>query len=83
MFKSSVKGYSVYDVYERPSIYKVKAENEILKEMEDLNGYGYHIISYNTCMFTCGYYYKDDLGRVHFVYHTKTRREDTILDSEV
>lgn len=74
-----VKGYSVYDVYERPSIYKVQAENAILDEMYSLNGYGYHIISYNTCMFTCGYYYLDDENKEHFVYHTKTKRIDSLV----
>lgn len=78
--RNNVKGYSVYDVYLKPSIYKVNAENHILDEMRELNGFGYHIISYNSCFFTCGYYYRDENNNKHFVYHTHTRREDTIIE---
>lgn len=77
-----MKYYSVYDCYAKPSIYKVNAERDIIEEMNSLNGYGYHIISYSIFMFTCGYYYNDENGKKHFVYHTKTRREDIIIESE-
>lgn len=73
--------YSVNDAYKtRPSIYKENAEKEILQEMHSKHGFCYRIISSNGFMFTCGYMINTDIGTI-LVYHTKTRRDEILLDS--
>ena len=51
---------SVYDAYNRPSIYKVRAEDDIKKAMREQNGGCYYIWSYNTCFFSCSYEYTEN-----------------------
>lgn len=73
--------YSVNNAYKtRPSIYKERAENDIIREMVDNNGYCYRIISSNGFMFTCGYMMNTENGTV-LVYHTKTKRVEILCDS--
>lgn len=53
------KKYDLTDCYKYNSHAKDVAEMYVIQRMQDLNGYGYKIISYNTNCFTCGYYIED------------------------
>ena len=58
----------VNDVYIRPSIYKERAERNILAYMLNNDGYGYRVMSHNA-QFTVGYIIRNDKGKC-FVYET-------------
>jgi len=74
---------SVFECYRtRPSIYKEQAENSIIAEMNDLDGYGYKVISHSGFVFTCGYLVRIEDKEV-LVYHTKTRREEILIDTDI
>ena len=70
----------VTDVYDRPSVNKLRAENNIIEYMLDNDGYGYRVMSYNTQMFTVGYIIQNDEGKL-FVYETAYRRYYLPLDN--
>ena len=70
----------VNDVYVRPSIYKERAERDILEYMLDQNGYGYRVMSYSTNFFTVGYIIQNDEGKL-FVYETAQHRYYLPLDN--
>ena len=59
----------VTDVYVRPSVYKLRAERNILDYMLYNDGYGYRVMSYNTSFFTVGYIIRNEKGKC-FVYET-------------
>ena len=59
----------VNDVYARPSVYKERAERNILAYMLNNDGYGYRVMSHNAQMFTVGYIIQNDGGKL-FVYET-------------
>ena len=63
----------VNDVYARPSVYKERAERNILDYMLDQNGYGYRVMAHNAQMFTVGYIIRNDEGKL-FVYETAQHR---------
>ena len=69
----------VNDVYVRPSVYKERAERNILDYMIDQDGYGYRVISHNTSFFTVGYIICNDGGKL-FVYETAQHRYYLPLD---
>ena len=69
----------VNDVYARPSIYKERAERNILDYMLYNDGYGYRVMSYNTSFFTVGYIIQNDEGKL-FVYETAQHRYYLPLD---
>ena len=69
----------IKDVYARPSIYKERAERNILDYMLDQNGYGYRVMSHNAQMFTVGYIICGDEGKL-FVYETAQHRYYLPLD---
>ena len=69
----------VNDVYARPSIYKERAERDILEYMLDQDGYGYRVMSHNAQMFTVGYIIRNDEGKL-FVYETAQHRYYLPLD---
>lgn len=75
--------YARYDslaqCYKNCSWAKEKAENEILREMCNNNGYDYRICGFNSCTFSCAYRYKDNQGYEHLVYHTHINRFDFIV----
>nr|DAT33547.1 MAG TPA: hypothetical protein [Caudoviricetes sp.] len=45
----------VHDCYDKPSAAKDAAENRILNEMIERNGYGYTVTGYNCMRFSCAY----------------------------
>ena len=59
----------VNDVYARPSIYKERAERNILDYMLFNDGYGYRVMTHNAQMFTVGYIIRNEKGKC-FVYET-------------
>ena len=63
----------VTDVYDRPSVYKLRAENNIIEYMLFNDGYGYRVMSYSTSFFTVGYIIQNDEGKL-FVYETAQHR---------
>lgn len=77
---ASTHGFSsVRLAYTKPSMAKVYAEDAILREMADYNGYSYYITGHNSSHFTCGYKYRDSEDREHLVYHTYANRFDIAL----
>ena len=70
----------VNDVYVRPSVYKERAERNILDYMIDQDGYGYRVMSHNSQMFTVGYIIQNDEGKL-FVYETAQNRYYLPLDN--
>ena len=61
--------YTLRHVYESPSIHKVIAFEDIIKEVYIHNGYDLKVISYNAQMFTCGYMVELH-GDTYFIRHT-------------
>ena len=61
--------YGLRDVYERYSTAKAVAEEDILREMRNRNGYGYKILGAHSCTFSCAYLYDVD-NTTFIVYHT-------------
>lgn len=47
--------HSVEDFYSRPSYNKISAERKCIERMNEINGYGFRILSGNSSFFTCGY----------------------------
>lgn len=68
--------YSLDDVYANYSVYKARAERDILDEMRKANGWGYRILGANTCTFSCAYLKanKED-GQIEIVYHTAQNKK--------
>lgn len=67
--------YSLNDAYKSYSVYKARAEQSILNEMQKNGGWGYRILGANSCQFSCAYLInnKDD-GNIKIVYHTASNR---------
>lgn len=61
------------DCYKNCSWAKQHAENIILKEMCNNNGYEYTIIGFNSCTFSCAYKYRKN-GIEYLVYHTHANK---------
>ena len=70
----------VNDVYVRPSVYKERAERNILSYMLNNCGYGYRVMSHNSQMFTAGYIIRNDEGKL-FVYETAQHRYYLPIDN--
>lgn len=66
----------------RPSQAKETAEQQILQEMRENGGFLYRIISHSGFVFTCGYLVETEEGKEILVYHTKTRREEILIDGD-
>ena len=73
---------SVMDAYRtRPSTAKLEAEKRILKEMQELNGYGYIIMSASNWFFSCAYAVETTAGTM-LIYHTKGNRREILFDGQ-
>lgn len=64
---------SIYDVYERPSVYKENAFYDIESDCKDVHGYGLHIISYNVNFFSTCFYVRLD-GTLYKIVDTPSKR---------
>lgn len=63
--------YSLDDVYSNYSVFKARAEKDILTEMVEANGWGYKILGANSCAFSCAYLRQNAKnGQIEIVYHT-------------
>lgn len=63
--------YSLADVYANYSVFKARAERQILDEMESVSGWGYKILGANSCTFSCAYLKQNEIdGQIEIVYHT-------------
>jgi hypothetical protein len=62
--------YCLDDVYATYSVFKARAEKQILNEMESVGGWGYKITGANSNTFSCAYLMTDADGVVKIVYHT-------------
>ena len=71
--------HDIYDLYDRPSYYKIRAEQMILNEMLDNNGYDYRICGGNSCTFSCAYRMIKGNHEI-LVYHTAQNRYEIVLD---
>lgn len=68
--------YSLDDMYTNYSVFKARAERDILNEMEKENGWGYKILGANTCSFSCAYLKQDaNDGNIKIVYHTAQNKK--------
>ena len=74
-------GRTIHHVYGRMSYEKLRAWEQIQDEMSRHDGFGLTILSYNAYMFTCGYFYYNDLGQKILVHRTPTKREEYITES--
>ena len=70
----------VDDVYVRPTVYKERAEDNILEYLHDHNGYGYRVMSFNPRSFTVGYIIKMPKASF-FVYETEYHRYYLLIDN--
>ena len=51
---------SIFNAYNKPSIYKERVENHIKQEMADNNGFNYIIWGHNCMAFCCSYEFIKD-----------------------
>ena len=65
----NARHHSVYDLYKAPSLAKTRAEQMILAEMRENDGYDYKVIGGNSMTFSCAYKYDTSDGYC-LVYHT-------------
>lgn len=64
---------SLYDVYERPSVYKQNAFYEIESDCKAVHGYGLHVISYNVHFFSTCFYVRLN-GVLYAIVDTPSKR---------
>lgn len=64
---------SLYDVYNRPSVYKENAFYDIQNNCKAVHGYGLHVMSYNTSFFSTAFYVKLD-GTLYKIVDTPSKR---------
>lgn len=62
--------YTLDSVYGKYSIYKKRAFEWCEDVMKNHKGFSLKIISYNTCIFTCGFEFFDENGKRFFCYIT-------------
>ena len=68
--------YDLYDAYNTTSGAKRRAWWGVNNDMQSVNGWGLKIISYNTCMFSIGYLYRNKAGALMFHYETNATRDE-------
>lgn len=64
---------SIYDVYERPSVYKENAWYDIESCCKAVHGYGLHVTGYNVNFFSTAFYVRLD-GTLYKIVDTPSRR---------
>lgn len=64
---------SLYDVYERPSVYKENAFYDIKSDCKAVHGYGLHVTSYNVNFFSTCFYVRLD-GVLYAIVDTPSKR---------
>ena len=67
---------SLADAYTSYSVFKARAEKQIINEMESVGGWGYKILGANSCTFSCAYLKQNEAnGQVEIVYHTAQNKK--------
>lgn len=64
----------LYEAYGSYSCYKARAEQEILQEMAEMDGYSFRITGAGSCFFSCAYKMKHE-GSEYIVFHTPSDRK--------
>lgn len=64
---------SLYDVYERPSVYKENAWNEIESDCKAVHGYGLHVTGYNCNFFSTAFNVRLN-GTLYKIVDTPSKR---------
>lgn len=64
---------SLYDVYERPSVYKENAWDEIESDCKAVHGYGLHVTGYNCSFFSTAFNVRLN-GVLYEIVDTPSRR---------
>lgn len=64
---------SLYDVYERPSVYKQNAWHEIESDCKTVHGYGLHVTSHNAHFFSTCFYVRLG-GTLYAIVDTPSKR---------
>ena len=72
-YKASTKR-NIFQAYNRPSLTKVSAFDEIEKEMKRVNGRDMYITGAGSDIFSCAYVVEDDKGMEFLIYHTPSNR---------
>lgn len=72
--------YALEDAYQSASVFKYRAWNYCKQLANQYGGYNLKVISYNCHIFTAGFEYLDDSGRLHFVKITKAHDYDAIVE---
>ena len=68
--------YSLNDVYTNYSVFKARAERDILNKMASVGGWGYKILGANSCAFSCAYLRQNaEHGQIEIVYHTAQNKK--------
>lgn len=68
--------YCLNDVYANYSVYKARAERQILNDMTSENGWGYKILGANSCAFSCAYLRQNaQHGQIEIVYYTAQNKK--------
>ena len=71
------------NTYKKPSSSKQSAYNNILNGIYDrLDGHNIYVVHNNCQAFSVGFEYYDSSGREHFVYITKSKIYDCLLDND-
>lgn len=76
---SWIRGYSLYDVYKRPSEAKMKAYQYCLETMESYKGEKARITGFNCYFFSFAFNYTDGSGIEHVIYITPTEDYDVTM----
>ena len=61
---------SIFSAYGKPSCAKIRAFQYCVETCEKYNGFKLRILSKNTFMFTCGFFFYDKDGKKQFYYIT-------------
>lgn len=64
--------YSLNQKYKSCSFAKIKAEQEILQDMKNLNGYNYKIVGANTSTFSCAFTFEEN-NKQFLKYFTRSK----------
>ena len=68
------RGDSIWKAYQKPSSRKVQAFQEILKEMNEVDGWGMRITGAGSDIFSCAYLVMNENDEKYLIYHTPSNR---------
>ena len=68
------------DVYSSFSKEKENAYKDCVNDMEHLRGFNFRITSFNSFLFSCGFFYRDDESVLHCRYYTGKNIYDFFIE---